>query len=131
MNGAIRKALRAAVKAAMDPVFTIGAVYSGRIYDARDDKPFLLVYFADGQREINGLSSVTGANLVLGLHLPYVNYCDDDLDDWADKLAAVIDGDNDLSLDDSISGIIYDGFEYGEPDESPYINLNLQYTVIS
>ncbi len=130
MNGAARKQLRQTVASVVSGVFDIGDVKSGRVYDAREGKPFVLVYLAEGTTASDELQPESESELVIGIHMPWSSYDDDDLDDWGDAIGALLPDGTDLGL--PISGIMNAGFDYSEQsEEDPYIQLNLRYTVYS
>lgn len=131
MTGADRSKLRAELVALLDAVFTIGTVKSGRYYDARDGEPYVLVYLAEGQAESESLAGLSSSELVIEIGLSVPDNTDDDLDTWGDVLKAVIDNGPDINMGDVIAGFTYEGFEYTPPGESPFLSLNLLFTVYS
>ena len=131
MRGADRSKLRTELVALLDAEFTIGTVKSGRYYDARDGEPYVLVYLAEGQVESESLAGLSASELVIEIGLPVPDNSDDDLDTWGDVLKAVIDNGPDINMGDVIAGFAYEGFEYTPPGESPFLSLNLLFTVYS
>lgn len=131
MNGATRTRLRDELASLLGNVFTIGKVVPGRIHDARDLEPFVLVYFGEGQSDSESLNGLAQSQLVLDINLPAADYDDTALDTWGDQLQAVIESDNDINMDDVLAGITYEGFEYPPLEETPFVSLNLLFTVHS
>ncbi len=131
MNGAIRTQLRDELASLLGAVFTIGTVKSGRHYNARDGQPFVLIYFAEGQADSESLKGLSQSQLVIDINLPEATYSDDDLDTWGDQLQAILEADPDITMNDSLAGIRYEGFEYPPLGETPFISLNLIFTVHS
>jgi hypothetical protein len=127
VDGATRTLLRNTLAELLDDEFSLGKVVSGRYYDARDNNPFVMIYFAEGLTESEALKGLASTDLIIEINLPEVTYCDDDLDEWGDKLKAVIDSTEIMS--DRLAGLTYEGFDYPPPDDRPFLSLNLNYTV--
>lgn len=125
----VRKLIRGQVASQVGTVFSVGEVYPTRVTDARDGAPYANVFFADGIAEYDGLQLVNQAELVVGIHLPWADNTDDDLDVFADLITEVFDPDSNITLDNIIEGILYAGFEYGEEDDSPYIRIFIKFNV--
>ena len=129
MSGSVRKLIREHVCQQVQDVFTEGKVYATRVVDARDSQPYANVFFADGNSEYEGLQLIHFAELVVGIHLPWSDNTDNELDDDADVIAELFEKDPNITLDDVVAGFNYSGFGYGEEDESPYIHIYSKYHV--
>lgn len=129
MVGSTRKLIREHVCQLVSDVFTQGDVYATRVVDARDGAAYANVFFNDGQSVYEGIQLIHISELVVGVHLPWSDNVDDDLDDCADMIAELFENDPNITLDNVVAGFTYAGFEYGEPDESPYIHIYSKYQV--
>ena len=129
MVGSTRKLIREHVATLVDDVFNAGATYATRVVDATDGEPYANVFFSDGQSEYEGLVLINFAELVVGIHLPWAENCDDNLDDYADAISGIFENDPDITLDNIVSGFTFAGFEYGDEDQSPYISIYIKFNV--
>ncbi len=129
MSGSTRRLIREHVCQQVQDVFAEGNVYATRVVDARDGKAYGNVFFADGQSGYEGLQLIHTAELVIGIHLPWADNSDNDLDDYADVVAELFQDDPSITLDNIVAGFIYTGFEYGEEDDSPFIHIYSKYQV--
>jgi len=129
MTGSIRKLIREHVATLVGDVFTAGNTHCTRAVDATDGLPYANVFFSDGQSEYDGLVLINFAELVVGIHLPWKDNTDDNLDDFADAISSIFESDPNISLDNIVSGFTYAGFEYGDEDESPFISIYSKFNV--
>jgi hypothetical protein len=129
MSGSVRKRIRLHVASMVGDVFHLGEAHPTRVLDGRDGKPYANVFFADGEAEYDDLYLQRSARLVVGIHLPWADNTDDDLDDFGDMIEELFVQDSNIDLDNIVAGFVYAGFEYGEPDDSGYIRIYITFNV--
>lgn len=121
-----RKRIRDAIKAAIETEYS-GEVIASRVYDARNKRDFVTVYFESGDIEWDGIKNFTTASIVVAYMAKDLS-TDDELDEVADLVNGV------LAVapiaPDLIQGFIPAGFEYLSENESAYSGIALRYTVI-
>tara|TARA_R110000868_G_scaffold111743_2_gene301430 strand:+ start:207 stop:602 length:396 start_codon:yes stop_codon:yes gene_type:complete len=129
MSGITRRLIREHVCQQVQDVFTEGEVYATRMVDARDQQPYANIFFTDGNSDYDGLQLIHFAQLTIGIHLPWQDNTDNELDDYADVIAELFENDPTITLDDIVAGFNYAGFEYGEEDDSGFIHIYSKYSV--
>lgn len=125
----VRKRIREHLCGLVDPVFNPGDVHPTRVIDAREGEPYAVVFFSNGEPEYTGFYKNNTAELAVGFYLPYNDYTDDDLDGFDGQVLEIIEADPNIDLDGIVMDIQDAGFEYADPDDSPYIALFRKFSV--
>ena len=121
-----RKQIRDQIKAQIETQYG-GSVFTERSIDARDSTEFINVFLIDGNIiGEEGLNHLTESSLVIGVQKKGAS--DDDLDSTGDLVEAAIG--QDITLGRLVSGLVYEGFEYGTDESSGFDQLFLKYTII-